>query len=93
MDSEADAYAAFEEAYKVWTDQMFADLDKDGDGQVSLDEFLNFYSEARTEAITKMSDLSATARLCASWPTRTATTDSATSHQERTGPFDGRVHR
>jgi Ca2+-binding EF-hand superfamily protein len=49
-------YATFEDAYKVWTDQMFAALDKDGDAQISLDEFLKFYGEASTEAITEMSE-------------------------------------
>jgi Ca2+-binding EF-hand superfamily protein len=53
-DTDSDAYAAFEEGYKVWTDQMFADLDKDGDAQISLDEFLSFYSEASTEALADM---------------------------------------
>jgi Ca2+-binding EF-hand superfamily protein len=50
------AYAAFDEGYKVWSDQMFADLDKDGDAQISVDEFVDFYSEASAEAITEMSE-------------------------------------
>jgi Ca2+-binding EF-hand superfamily protein len=48
------AYAAFDDGYKVWSDQMFAVLDKDGDAQVSVDEFVDFYSEASTEAIAEM---------------------------------------
>lgn len=50
------AYATFEDGYKVWADQMFANLDKDGDAHISLDEFLDFFSEASTEAITEMSE-------------------------------------
>src|ERR1700709_3488 len=54
------AYATFEEGYKVFVDQMFAGLDKDSDGQINLDEFLSFYSEASIEAINAMSE-----RFCA----------------------------
>jgi Ca2+-binding EF-hand superfamily protein len=72
------AYATFEDGYKVWTDQMFAYLDKDGDGQISIDEFLSFYSEASTEAITEMSE-----RYCAALCVMAdADSDDRLSHEE-----------
>jgi Ca2+-binding EF-hand superfamily protein len=55
-DTDAPAFAAFEAGYKVWSDQMLAAMDLDADGQITLEEFLNFYSEASIEAITEMSE-------------------------------------
>ena len=50
------AFAMIEDVYKLWTDQIFADLDKDGDAQISLEEFLAFFGAASTEAITDLSE-------------------------------------
>ncbi len=50
------AFAMIEDVYKVWTDQIFADLDKDGDAQISLEEFLGFFGGASREAITDLSE-------------------------------------
>jgi Ca2+-binding EF-hand superfamily protein len=50
------AFAMIEDVYKVWADQIFADLDKDGDAQISLEEFLSFFGAASTEAITDLSE-------------------------------------
>ena len=50
------ALAVIEDVYKVWADQIFADLDKDGDAQISVEEFLSFFGAASTEAITDLSE-------------------------------------
>ena len=50
------AFALIEDVYKLWTDQIFAELDTNGDHRISLDEFLDFFSEASTEAITDLSE-------------------------------------
>ena len=55
LNASADS-AAFEDVYKVWTDQIFAELDKNGDAQISLDEFLGFFGAASVEAITDLSE-------------------------------------
>ena len=44
-------YTEFEASARAWVDDMLNSMDKSGDDQISLDEFLEYFSEASNEAI------------------------------------------
>jgi Ca2+-binding EF-hand superfamily protein len=56
VSTDSAAFAMIEDVYKLWTDQIFAELDTNGDHQISLEEFLDFFGEASTEQITDLSE-------------------------------------